>query len=435
MSRQLELSHEFRSATVQKWRLHNGLTVLLWRDSSAPVFAYQSWFRVGSRHEKQGKTGIAHLFEHLMFKATETMGDGEFDRVMEAHGASTNAATWVDWTYYREKLPAGNLPLVTRLEADRMEHLALTPMQLEAEREVVKNERKMRVDNDPDGQIYEELYALAFSKHMYGSPTIGWMADIEAITLEDCQAFYKTYYAPNNAIISLVGDFDPTEALDLIEARYGHLESQPIEAEDVRVEPPQTSARRKELSLPVSSDKAVYAWHGPAAVDAAHAALEVLSEVLSGGESSRLYKRMVTDEEVATDVTGWVASWAQPGIFEIAVQAVPGQPLERSEVIISEELASIAAGGLTERELSKAVNGLETYFWRSIADTSSRARGLGHAETTVGDFRWFFGQGERYQAVTRDAVIAAAAKLTPERCTAVVAVPAGSGPSTVEGNQ
>jgi len=418
------LTHTFRSASIHKYRLHNGLTLLLWADKSAPVFAYQTWFGVGSRHERAGKTGMAHLFEHLMFKATTNLGDGEFDRVMEEHGAQTNAATWVDWTYYRDKLPAGNLELVTRLEADRIENLYLVSEQLEAEREVVINERKLRVDNDPDGKLYEELYALAYTEHMYGSPTIGWMPDIEGISLEDCLEFYRLYYAPNNATIVVVGDVDVEDVLAQVEQRYGHLESQPIPEEVMRVEPDQTDERRKELELPVAAAKGVYAWHCPAASDVEHAAVEVLSEVLAGGESSRLYKRMVTDEEAATEVTGWVASWSQPGVFEVAIQANPGQSLEAAEAILHEELAALAGGALTERELDKAKNGLETYFWRSIADTSSRARGLGHAEVTIGDFRWFFGQGDRYRAVTREQVMAAAARCARDRMTAVLARPA-----------
>ena len=415
------LSHQFRSARIEKFQLHNGLTVIVWPDHVAPVFAFQTWFGVGSRHERAGKTGIAHLFEHLMFKATKNHGDGEFDRLLEAQGAQTNAATWVDWTYYREKLPSGNLDLVTRLEADRMENLHLVSEQLEAEREVVINERKLRVDNDPDGQLYEQLYALAFTRHMYGSPTIGWMPDIESLSLEDCLEFYRLYYAPNNATITLVGDVDTEGALALIEERYGHLKSQPVPEEDVRHEPPQTEQRRKELVLPVAADKGVYAWHGPEATHPDHAAVEVLSEVLTGGDSARLYTRLVNDAELATDVSGWVASWKHPGVFEISIQSAPSGSLDAAEAILHEELTSVAEGKLTERELDKAKNGLETYFYRGLADTSSRARGMGHAEIIVGDFRWFFEEAERYRKVTREQVIAVARGLTADRMTAVVA--------------
>ena len=209
-----DVCYERGEIRVDKYVLPNGLRVLIWEDHRVPLFAYQTWFRVGSRHEQGGRTGMAHLFEHMMFKATSNHKEGEFDRIMEQHGAQTNAATWVDWTYYREKLPAGNLDLLCGLESDRMENLVLDEGQLESEREVVINERLLRVDNDPEGLLYEKLYALAFGRsHPYGWPTIGWMDDIRAISLEDCRDFYGRYYAPNNATITLVGDVDRDEAM------------------------------------------------------------------------------------------------------------------------------------------------------------------------------------------------------------------------------
>ena len=199
------------------FRLGNGLKVILVRDPSAPVFAYQTWFAVGSRHEREGITGIAHLFEHLMFNQTENHPPGELDRLIETAGGDTNAATWVDWTYYRDNLPKAELPLAVELEADRMAHLTLGDKQVESEREVVANERRFRVEDDVDGFFNEELYKAAFTTHPYHWPTIGWMRDIEAISIEDCRAFYRTYYAPNNATVVLVGDVDEDGALALIE--------------------------------------------------------------------------------------------------------------------------------------------------------------------------------------------------------------------------
>ncbi len=398
-------------AHIDKFRMGNGLTVILWEDHAAPVFSYHTWFRVGSRHEKEGRTGIAHLFEHLMFKATKNMADGEFDQVMEKHGAQTNAATWVDWTYYKEKLPAGNLDLVASLEADRMEHMILNAQQLESEREVVKNERLLRVDNDPDGRMYEELYALAYDVHTYGWPTIGWMKDIEAITLEDCLEFYRLYYAPNNATVVLVGDVDGPEALRTIQKYYGHLQAQPVPAEDVKVEPPQKAEKRKVLELAIAAEKGIYAWHAPAITDPGHAPLVVLNEILVGGESARLHKLLVTDLELASDVGGYAPSWAMPGLYEIGVTMQPGKALADAERAMDEALERVTREPVTARELDKAKNGLEASFLRSLADVGSRARALGDAETTAGDYKRFIAEMEALRKVTADDVLAVARKV------------------------
>ena len=311
--------YSYGSALVEEFRLGNGLQVLIWEDASAPVIAYQTWFRVGSRHEKPGKTGIAHLFEHLMFKATKNYADGQFDAVMEEQGAQTNAATWVDWTYYHEKLPAGNLELAIRLEADRMEHLTLEPGPLEAERDVVKNERLGRVDNSPDGLAYEALYRKAFETHPYGRPTIGWMQDIESLSLQDCLDFYRSYYAPNNAVVVIVGDVETTDALTLIQQHYGHMAYQEIPQHPIAEEPPQTEEKRLELALPVESEKLILAYRVPELGHPDHAALCVLNEVLTDGESSPVFQRLVKELELATDTWGWVASFHDPGLWELGV--------------------------------------------------------------------------------------------------------------------
>jgi zinc protease len=297
----------YGAARVGRFVLGNGLRVLIWEDRRAPVFSYQTWFSVGSRVEVAGKSGIAHLFEHLMFKATKNLEEGEFDAIMERRGAETNAATWVDWTYYKEKLPSGadNLELCCKLEADRMEHMILNSDQLESEREVVVNERLLRVDNDPDGQLYEALYRLAYEAHPYGVPTIGWMEDIRAISLEDCLSFYERYYAPNSAAIVIVGDVDTTEALRLVQRYYGHLAAAELPEEALPVEPRQAGEKRQSFELPISSEKGLYAWHAMAGTDPDQAALEVLDEVLTGGESARLYERLVTETELASSVGAW----------------------------------------------------------------------------------------------------------------------------------
>jgi len=290
---------------VERYRLSNGLTVIVLEDHSSPVFAFQVWLSVGSKHETVGRTGIAHLFEHLLFKESDNLGDGVFDRILELNGGRVNASTWVDWTYYRESLPTGpptlpddvpallqpppqdRLELVVRLEADRMAHMVINTEQVEAEREVVKNERRYRVDNDPEGKMYEALYEKAYTKFPYRWPTIGWMKDIDAITLDDCVAFYKTYYSPNNATIVVVGDIGTERLLTLLRRHFGPLERQEIPAFDPPDEPAQAAERRAELEMPLSSDKLLLGYHVPAQPHPDHPAVEVANELLFEGRGSR----------------------------------------------------------------------------------------------------------------------------------------------------
>ena len=415
--------------TVQRFTLGNGLTIIAWPDATAPVFAYQTWFKVGSRHEEPGKTGIAHLFEHMMFKATKHHPEGEFDTLMEARGAQTNAATWVDWTYYREKLPREHLELVISLEADRMEHLVLDHDQLESEREVVKNERLMRVDNDPEGRLYETLYQRAFDVHPYGWPTIGWMPDIIALTLEDCRTFYRRYYAPNNAVVVVVGDFDTEHLLRLIQRYYGHRDAQPIPPENIRVEPPQLAEKRETLTLTLAAPKALYAWHAPPVTAPEYAALEVLNEILAGADSARLYKVLVNDLELCTEVSATASGWAQPGLYEVGLTLHPGGDVARVEAELDRLLAEVCESPVSQREIMKAVNGLEAGLLRGAADTGTRARRLGNAEVTTGDFRDYFRNQAALQRVTpADVQAVARAVLGRHNRTAVIGVPTESTP-------
>jgi zinc protease len=256
--------HPFGDGLLQRYRLENGLTVLVLVDRSAPVVSYFTWFFVGSRHEKPGKTGIAHLFEHLMFNETSNLKAGDFDKKLEENGAETNAATWVDWTYYYESIPNDRLQLVIKLESDRMAHLVLREPQVKSEIEVVANERRFRVDDDVEGAASELLYKTAFTAHPYHWPTIGWMPDIQGFSPEDCEAFYKTYYAPNNAVVVVVGDVREPRLLEQIRAAYGGLPSSTIPADDAEPEPPQLEERTVTVHKPTATEKLFVGYRGPA---------------------------------------------------------------------------------------------------------------------------------------------------------------------------
>src|SRR3954464_5226457 len=229
-----------RGVTARRFRLENGLGLISAVDRRAPIVALQTWYRVGSRHERPGATGMAHLFEHLMFGQTERLPPGEFDRLVERTGGESNAAPWVDWTYYKLSLPARDLPLGVQLEAERMQHLVLEPTPVEAERDVVTNERRERVEDDVDGWLDEQLMAHAFTLHPYRWPTIGWMEDIRALALPDMRSFYRTWYAPNNATIVCVGDFDDEALRELIAKYYAEIPPAQLPQPQKIVEPEQT---------------------------------------------------------------------------------------------------------------------------------------------------------------------------------------------------
>jgi zinc protease len=420
--------HPFGAATqVERFRLSNGLTLLLSVDPSAPVVAYQTWFRVGSRHERVGKTGIAHLFEHMMFKATKSLPEGEFDRLMEQAGVNTNASTWLDWTYYRENLPAQALPLVVRLEADRMTNLLINTEQLESEREVVVNERHLRVENDPEGRMYEELFRAAFPTHPYGWPTIGWMDDIKGLTLADCQEFYRLNYAPDNATLVVVGDVDRGELLRLVVEHYGHLVAQSVPRTDPPPEPDQDGERRVELRLPLSAPKVILGFRSPAMGHPDIPALEVVNELLFNSESARLYKRLVTDDELVSSVSGWVSSFALPGLYEVFASLKENVTPAQLDAVLAEEFGRLAAEGPSEREIEKARNKLEADLIRGLLSVGARGRVLGTYETTAGDYKAFFAVVESYRRVTAEDVRRAAQTwLRPETRTTVVALPSGA---------
>ncbi|HEY7954420.1 MAG TPA: pitrilysin family protein [Polyangia bacterium] len=412
--------------TVRLHRLDNGLQVLLLADRSAPVIAYQTWFSVGSRHEKEGTTGIAHLFEHLMFNQTESHPPGELDRMMESAGGDTNAATWVDWTYYRDNLPREELPLAVELEADRMAHLVLGSDQVESEREVVANERRFRVEDDVDGFLNEELYKRAFEVHPYHWPTIGWMRDIEAISIDDCRAFYKTYYAPNNALVVLVGDFEEAEALALIEARYGKLPAAEIPPDVAPPEPRQAGERRAIFEKPVTADKLRIGYKSPPMPDDDYLALEVLSEILFGGKSSRLEKKLVADTELASSTSASPSPFRDPGLYEISITLQRGHAAEEAERLIYDEIERIKRAPLHPGELETARTRLSTRLWRELRSHAGRAEALGHYHTTCRDYRRLFAVPEALERVSEADIKKVAERYLDEaQRTVLIARPSG----------
>ena len=419
---------------VHRFRLGNGLRLLVLVDRSAPVMSYFTWFRVGSRHEKPGKTGLAHLFEHLMFNESEGVKAGEFDRKLEENGAESNAATWLDWTYYYESLPKDRFALAVKLESNRMAKLVLREPQLVSEKEVVANERRMRVDDDVEGIANEVLYKTAFTKHPYHWPTIGWMVDIENFNTGDCVAFYNTYYAPNNATIVIAGDVREQDVLERIRDGYGEIPASTIPEEDTSPEPPQLESRTVVLKKPTASEKMFIGFHGPALGDADHAALSILNEVLFGGRASRMYRELVTTREVCTELRGWVSTFRDPGLYELSFTARPGTTNADVLARVDAELARVRDEVVTEEELTRAKARLELGLVQSLETASGKAEQIGFYDTVLGDPAAAFRRLETYRRVTSGEMRTAARRyLTLDARTIIYVLPEAAAPASAEG--
>ncbi len=370
---------------VQRFRLANGLEVLLCEDHSAPVVAFHTWYHVGSRHERPGKTGLAHLFEHLMFNETRRRPAGEFDKLLEAVGAENNASTWLDWTQYTINVPKESLPLVISLEAERMSELALSDKLVASEKEVVANERRYRVEDDVEGALSELLWATAFQRHSYRWPTIGWMDDILAFTTGDCEAFYKTYYAPNNATLVVVGDVTEAWLLPRISSHYGALPPAELPTEDVWPELPQLEGRRLEVTKPTATDKLLIGYKAPALGDADHPYLGLLAEVLLGGRASRLHSRLVRDLEWAAEARIFLGPFRDRGLLEVFVSA---RGEHRAEDLLGEidaQIDSLRQQPVTSEELARALARFELGMLSGLTTLEGKATTIGFYDTVVGN--------------------------------------------------
>ncbi len=412
----------FGDSVLQRYRLQNGLTILVLVDKSAPVVSYYTWFFVGSRHERPGKTGLAHLFEHLMFNETSNLKAGDFDKKLEENGAETNAATWVDWTYYYESIPNDRLPLVIKLESDRMAHLVLREPQVKSEKEVVANERRFRVDDDVEGAASELLYKTAFAVHPYHWPTIGWMDDIQSFTPEDCADFYRTFYAPNNALIVVVGDVREARLLEQLRQAYGSLPRSTIPADDAQPEPPQLEERVITVNKPTATEKLFVGYHGPALGDADHASLTLLNEVLFGGRASRMYRSLIIEKEICSDLRGWVSTFKDPGLYEMSATARTGKTTSDILVVLDTELARVRAEVVTEDELVRAKARLELGLLQSLETMSGKAEQIGFYETVLGDPVAAFRRLESYRRASASDLRTAARRYLVDRARSLVRV-------------
>lgn len=386
-------------ALVRRHRLHNGLVLVSLVDSGAPLVAYQTWFSVGSKNEVAGATGIAHLFEHLMFNQTRNMPVGAFDRRIEATGGDTNAATWVDWTFYRDSIPAAQLEMVVKLEAERMVGLVLEHDVVEAEREVVMNERLQCVDDDVDGFANQELFRNAFREHPYQWPTIGWMDDIKSLSIPEIRQFYERYYSPDNATLVVVGDFQEEALLRLIEKHYGEIPASGLRPGACQVEPPQLEERRFDFKKEVSSPRLLNGYRAPGQGDEDWAAVFFTCQLLAAGASSPLYRELVVETELASSLSCEVMPFADPSLIEISATATREHDLDAVQDAIDKALATLASAPVAATEINKVRNLVETEFWGGLISMDGKAEALGHYQTVHGDFRRLFTMAEQLARV------------------------------------
>jgi zinc protease len=402
--------------------LPNGLRIRLLPDRQAGVVAYQTFFRVGSRNERVGGTGIAHLFEHMMFNGAARYGPKEFDANLEARGGSSNAYTSNDLTVYHEEIPAEALDLVMDLESDRLAGLRLSDESLQSEREVVKEERRMRVEDSIFGRLDEELSPLVFQAHPYRWPVIGWMSDLDRITLADCKEFFGRYYAPDNATLYIGGDFDPERTLRSLEQSYGGIPRGPGVPSAVDDEPDQRGERRARVVFPAQTPALVVGFRADPGRLSHGAALDVIQTLLSFGEGSLLVADLVHRRHLCTEVSVDYA-WRQgPGVFMIAAELPPGGRVDPVVDAIQGHLDGLAGDPVDPRRLANAKAQMSLQLLRELSTSSGRTHSLGNAEHLLGGLDRATGQLQRVVDVSRSAVRAAAQATFPVARRSVVSV-------------
>ena len=383
--------------------LPNGLRVIVAEDHSTPVAAVNVWYHVGSGYEKPGRTGFAHLFEHVMFEGSKNVKEGDFDNLLEAAGGNNNGSTSPDRTNYYETVPSNAVDLALWLEADRMGGLldALNEQKLNGQRDVVKNERRQSYENRPYGALHETAVAALYpAGHPYSWTTIGSMEDLSAATLDDVKEFFRTYYAPNNAVVTVVGDVKADEVRQTAERLFGWI-PRGSEVEKPNIPVPAIAATRyitKEdrVTLPDVS----LIWRTGPRLSQDEAALDILAEVLAGGKSSRLYQRLVYDQQIAQSVFASNRAQLLSGDFWISMRGKPTTDLDVLERAAYEEIGKIAATPPSQEELRRVVNTLQTGFVRGLETVQGKADQLNSYMYYAGDPGYIEKDVARYQAVT-----------------------------------
>jgi zinc protease len=409
--------------------LANGLTVVLSEDHSTPIVHLQIWYHVGSKNEKAGRTGFAHLFEHMMFKGSKNVEPEGHTSYVSSIGGQSNAYTTDDETVFWETVPSQYLPLILWLEADRMASLRIDKDTFTTEREVVKEERRMRIDNQPFGRLNEIIYDQAFTTHPYKHPTIGSMKDLDAASIEDVRDFFHTFYVPSNATVALVGDFDSAQATQLVGQYLGRVpKADRAVPRDIPKEPPQTKEKRVTLQE---------AWPLPAVVVAHHITfdgnadsypLHIAAKVLSDGQSSRIYKKLVYDTQMAVAAFGQANLIEDPNLFYVVGIVQPGHTTEEVANALIAELDRLKAEPITEHELQRTKNQFARDYILGRERDQDKALQLAHAVVIHHDIKTADGEFDIFQNITAsDVQRVARTYFTPENRLVLTIVPGKTG--------
>jgi zinc protease len=412
----------------EQYKLDNGLTVILHEDHSAPVAAVVAMYNVGSRSEKPKRTGFAHLFEHMMFQGSQHVADDEHFKLLQEVGANINGTTSNDRTNYFEVVPSNYLELALYLESDRMGYLlpAMTQEKLDNQRDVVKNERRQNVDNQPYGTADEKIdKAMYADTHPYSWPVIGYMEDLSAASLDDVKEFFKIYYAPNNAVLTISGDFKPAQVREWVKKYYGSI---PRGTEVPRATPqPTTLSEEKRLVFEdkVQLPRLYLRWPTPQINTREDAVLDVIADVLGSGKNSRLYKTLVYDRQIAQSVQVYQGSQLLASQFAIEVTAKPGKTLTEMEGIVKEELAKLFKDGITAKEVQTSINNREAALTNSLATVLGKANSLSTYFIFTGDPNNINKEFDRYKGITPAEVLSVAKKYLGGNKVTLSVVPEG----------
>ena len=391
---------------IHEYSLENGLTLLVLEDHSMPIVSYQVWYRVGSRNERPGITGISHLFEHMMFKGSKKYGPEDHARLVNANGGSLNAFTTEDVTAYFENLPSDRLELAIELESERQANLAINEANLESEREVVKEERRLRTDNSNFGRLIEQLQAVAYQQHPYQWPVVGWMSDLDRITVEDCVEYFHTHYAPNHAVVVVVGDVDPGEVFRLVRRHYRKMKPGPPLAGDMTREEAQKGERRAVFHKPTQLPWLGLAYHIPEETHPDAFVLEVIDNILSSGKSSRIYQDLVYDRQMALFAFSAADLRIDPGLFLVVAGDIkPGHTPAEVEAAVKAQLRRLAKEPVTEEELRKAKNQLEAAFVFDLQRNFGKGAQIARSLIFADDPYYFEKVVDRYRAVTPEDIM------------------------------
>jgi len=400
---------------VKTHTLKNGMKILVQEDHSIPNVALYIFYRIGSRNERPGTTGLSHFFEHMMFNGAKKYGPGEFDRVMEGNGGSNNAYTSQNVTVYQDWFPRSAMETIFDLEADRIRDLALDPDVIKSERGVVASERRTSIDASNFGILWEQLWATAFTAHPYQWPVVGWMVDIENWKREDLEHHFQMGYSPSNATMVVVGDVTLDEIVKLAQKYIEPIPSHDPPPPVTTVEPQQQGERRVEVKKFAQLPVLMMGYHVPESKSPDFYAIEVLEKILFRGQSSRLYQRLVDKDQLALSVNGgWELSF-DPTLFTVFSQPKAGVDPAKVEATINEELGRLAKEPVTDQELQKAKNILLADFYRAMKTINGKANTIGSYEVFLGDYHKLFSAPDDYSRVTAEDVMRVAAKYFTEK--------------------